>query len=503
MAGWQSSPFAGATIDFSAIGDLANDYYSAKDNALKRQATQESLAASRAARGRASSEDAALKAALADESIYDADGNFNAQAAASRLMRAGHPEAAAKVAQTAASLRKTDGLPTSAQEFEYYSKLPPEQQAQWKELNVRGALGGGSGGQFGKTGAVVQGADGQFYTVQFGADGTKKVEPLAFSGGPSAGGDDAPPQVIPLSPARGVEVVGDTAIDKATGRPVRNVGDAIRGGANAKEAGTISEIFDPVTGRPQKIQRQPDGSWLPVGGTQSAGVGELDRGTSTELYDKGSGQTVRTVTKDVAGAAAEQVRGKNQAEGEASLPKAANALAELEIKNKNLLGDPGTPGDKNKPATPGTIDRAIGKSSAWTTGLIGSQLAKVPGTAAHDLSNTLLEIQANLGFDTLQQMRDNSPTGGALGNVTERELALLQSTWASVQQSQSREQLVFNLNRIKQIKQRFAVLKRQAYEADVKRFGAAAVPNPTTGQAVNPASPPPAGAGGWSIQRVD
>jgi hypothetical protein len=44
-------------------------------------------------------------------------------------------------------------------------------------------------------------------------------------------------------------------------------------------------------------------------------------------------------------------------------------------------------------------------------------------------------------------MRNNSPTGGALGSVTERELALLQATWGSLQQSQSKEQFEANLDR--------------------------------------------------------
>jgi len=48
-------------------------------------------------------------------------------------------------------------------------------------------------------------------------------------------------------------------------------------------------------------------------------------------------------------------------------------------------------------------------------------------------------------------MRDASPTGGALGQVSERELAFLQSTIGNLEQSQSKEQLTYNLKRLKKI----------------------------------------------------
>lgn len=83
-----------------------------------------------------------------------------------------------------------------------------------------------------------------------------------------------------------------------------------------------------------------------------------------------------------------------------------------------------------------------------TTGFLGPIVAKWGGTDAADLSALLDTIGANISFDYLNQMRQQSPTGGALGNVTERELALLQATAGSLSQSQSAEQLVANLDRL-------------------------------------------------------
>lgn len=106
------------------------------------------------------------------------------------------------------------------------------------------------------------------------------------------------------------------------------------------------------------------------------------------------------------------------------------------------------------------------QSSAWTTGFIGSALSKVPGTPAYDLGRTLDTLQASAGFETLQQMRDNSPTGGALGSITERELALLQATWSSLQQSQSKEQFESNLGRFQRQLENSWNRVNNAYERD-------------------------------------
>lgn len=89
-------------------------------------------------------------------------------------------------------------------------------------------------------------------------------------------------------------------------------------------------------------------------------------------------------------------------------------------------------------------------STIPTTGLIGDTMRGIGGTPAHDLQELLGTVQANIGFDRLQAMREASPTGGALGNVTERELARLEAVKGSLAQSQSREQLVANLKRLQE-----------------------------------------------------
>jgi hypothetical protein len=98
------------------------------------------------------------------------------------------------------------------------------------------------------------------------------------------------------------------------------------------------------------------------------------------------------------------------------------------------------------------IDRAIktmDTATLPTTGATGYLLSNIGGTAARDVAGLIDTVKANAGFAELQKMRNNSPTGGALGQVSEREIAYLQSTIGNLEQSQSKEQLQDNLRRVK------------------------------------------------------
>ena len=94
-----------------------------------------------------------------------------------------------------------------------------------------------------------------------------------------------------------------------------------------------------------------------------------------------------------------------------------------------------------------TIDQAIPLVGYTTAGLAGA--ANIPGTEGRDLETALTTIKANLGFDRLQQMRDASKTGGALGQVAVKELEALQATVASLDRGQSPDKLRENLKDIK------------------------------------------------------
>ena len=141
--------------------------------------------------------------------------------------------------------------------------------------------------------------------------------------------------------------------------------------------------------------------------------------------------------------------GKTTAEREATKPQQQTSLSAKQAKVK-LLNE--------------LIDQAKMQAGTFTTGFIGGLTQSIPGSPAHDLSNTLDTIKSNIGFDKLQEMRDSSPTGGALGQVSERENTLLQSVWGALLQSQSEKQFKVNLERVRrQVKESWDRVAR-AYE---------------------------------------
>ena len=72
-----------------------------------------------------------------------------------------------------------------------------------------------------------------------------------------------------------------------------------------------------------------------------------------------------------------------------------------------------------------------------------------------DMEAIVKTLKANLGFDALQAMRDASPTGGALGQVSERELDFLQSAAGSLDVGMSRDALIQNIKSIRSSLERF------------------------------------------------
>ena len=96
------------------------------------------------------------------------------------------------------------------------------------------------------------------------------------------------------------------------------------------------------------------------------------------------------------------------------------------------------------------IGNARDKIGAFKTGIPGKLSSLVPGTDAYTLGQTLDTIKANLGFERLQEMREMSKTGGALGQVSERELSQLERALRSLEQGQDKEALLQNLSKVEE-----------------------------------------------------
>lgn len=76
---------------------------------------------------------------------------------------------------------------------------------------------------------------------------------------------------------------------------------------------------------------------------------------------------------------------------------------------------------------------------------VGSWLQWIPGTDAADMAANLETLQSYSVVNNLQQMREASPTGGALGQVSDREGTWLASMYGTLSQSQSPAQFRKNL----------------------------------------------------------
>ena len=97
-----------------------------------------------------------------------------------------------------------------------------------------------------------------------------------------------------------------------------------------------------------------------------------------------------------------------------------------------------------------TIDRSFGLINPFSTGF-GSYLKSIPQTDALALNKSLETIKANIGFDKLQAMREASPTGGALGQVSNQELSSLQAVFGNLDQAQDDDDLKYNLGLLRHV----------------------------------------------------
>jgi hypothetical protein len=104
------------------------------------------------------------------------------------------------------------------------------------------------------------------------------------------------------------------------------------------------------------------------------------------------------------------------------------------------------------------VDALLPKVTKWTVGP-GSLLAGAPGSDAADFAAELETLKGNIAFNELQEMRNASKTGGALGAVSNVELGLLSSALGSLNTKQSPEAFKKQLQKIRASLQRWEVAK--------------------------------------------
>jgi hypothetical protein len=137
------------------------------------------------------------------------------------------------------------------------------------------------------------------------------------------------------------------------------------------------------------------------------------------------------------------------------------------------------------------LKEARGKVSSWSVGY-GSLLKDVPQTQALGLRENLKTIVANMGFEELQDMRNNSPTGGALGAIAVQELEMLQKTRVSLEQAQSVPEMLKAMENLETFMAGAGARRKAAFNATYM--------NP--GRFSQPVQAPASGGNdGWSITK--
>jgi len=95
------------------------------------------------------------------------------------------------------------------------------------------------------------------------------------------------------------------------------------------------------------------------------------------------------------------------------------------------------------------ISKAMQQAGALTTGFTGSIMSQIRGSEAFDLGETIKTIMGNIGLEKLNELRANSQSGASgLGQLSIKEFEALQKSLASLEQSQSKSQLLSNLSAV-------------------------------------------------------
>jgi hypothetical protein len=91
---------------------------------------------------------------------------------------------------------------------------------------------------------------------------------------------------------------------------------------------------------------------------------------------------------------------------------------------------------------------ALSRNEGITGGLSRSARKRIPGSLEYQITEFTESALSNVGLDTLQQMRDNSPTGGALGQVPIQQQKRLEQVLGSLNVNQRPTQLDANIKRV-------------------------------------------------------
>ena len=111
-----------------------------------------------------------------------------------------------------------------------------------------------------------------------------------------------------------------------------------------------------------------------------------------------------------------------------------------------------------------TIDRIMPNVNGWTTGYGNFFFSRLPETEARILEGDLSSLKSSIAQNELVEMRAASKTGGALGNISDKDISLLEDAIANLDPLQG----------AKALKERLAIVRDV-----ITRYGQRRTPAPT------------------------
>lgn len=218
-------------------------------------------------------------------------------------------------------------------------------------------------------------------------------------------------------------------------------------------------------GKAGAIFQNPDGTYSAVqfGERGDLKVHPLGKGVEPakgvkqvgdEIVSVASGNTVRNVGQQLQAEAVNKGVGQATAKTIAELPEAklrtntvVGALSRLRQTAESLEAQPG-------------LDKVVG-------GLYQAYAPNV-STGSRNAATELENLKVKISGVVLQSMRDASKTGGAVGQVTEREWPRLENMIANLDPSQGIDQFKKNLRSVVQYANDVEAMIKEAYAADLK-----------------------------------
>lgn len=180
-----------------------------------------------------------------------------------------------------------------------------------------------------------------------------------------------------------------------------------------------------------------------------------------------------TVADNAAAVAGGKTTGTGLAKRALDLPRAKAAVAATDAKWNSLLS---------------TASTLQSDENLWSAVGLGQPIASIPGTEGARIRAQINTLKAKVGFAVLQDMRDNSKTGGALGQVSNQENQYLQNALAALDANLApedfREQLQILIDYANEAKGRVG----QAFTDTYPELSQPAAAAPAAGPAAAPAA---------------